>query len=157
MRYSKSIALLFAIAFSTTSFSQSIYQSATVRSAFQKGTRTMTGKPGAAYWQNSGDYNIHVNFSPATNVLSGEETIVYSNNSPDTLKRLIFRLFPDHYKKGVKRLDEIAEKDQNDGVTIDQLSVGNENITSFSNNKKAFHSNTNLIVIPKDKIGRAHV
>lgn len=152
MRYSKRIAFLFAIAFSTTSFSQSIYQSATVRSAFKKGTRTITGKPGVAYWQNSGDYNIHVNFNPATNLLSGEETIVYSNNSPDTLKRLIIRLFPDHYKKGVKRSDEIAEKDQNDGVSIEQLSVGNESITNFSNNKKAFHSNTNLIVIPKDMV-----
>ncbi len=152
MRYSKSITLLFVIAFSTTSFSQSIYQSATVRSAFKKGTRTVMGKPGNNYWQNNGDYDIKVNFDPATNLLSGEETIVYSNNSPDTLKRLIIRLYPDFYKKGVSRVSNINEKDLGDGVTVEQLSIGNESITSFSNNKKAFHSNTNLIVIPKDMV-----
>ncbi len=148
MRFGKFIALLFATAFYSISFSQSIYQSATVRAAFKKGTRTITGKPGAAYWQNSGDYNIHVNFSPETHVLRGEESIVYYNNSPDTLKHLIIRLYPDLYKKGVKRSGEIAEKDLNEGVSIEQLIIGNETITNFSAPKKAFHRNTNLMVIP---------
>src|SRR5580704_9248280 len=58
-----------------------------VREAIDKGTRTTTGKPGAHYWQNKADYTIRVTFDPQTRLVSGHETIVYSNNSPDTLKQ----------------------------------------------------------------------
>ncbi len=45
-----------------------------------------SGKPGKNYWENHANYNIQVNFDPATQLLRGHETITYENNSPDTLK-----------------------------------------------------------------------
>ncbi|MEO7120040.1 MAG: peptidase, partial [Ginsengibacter sp.] len=108
----------------------------------------MTGKPGKNYWQNRGDYTIHVNFDPASNLLSGSETITYLNESPDTLKQLIMRLYPDLYKKGVARLSPIRDKDLNDGVTIDSLFVNDKNI----NDHNEIHKNTNLIIMPESAI-----
>lgn len=108
----------------------------------------MTGKPGKNYWQNRGDYNIRVDFDPVTTLLKGEETISYFNNSPDTLKEIIIRLYPDLYKKGISRLSHIDEKDMNNGVEIDSFKIGNEFISDFNNKEKANHAGTNLIIKP---------
>src|ERR1700690_1954206 len=117
---------------------QQLFQTSEFNYAITKQTRTSTGKPGKNYWQNRGYYNIHVNFDPSSNLLSGSEIISYYNNSPDTLNELIIRLYPDLYKKGVERLSEIDEKDMNDGVTIDSFEIGNEIISNFSNTVKDF-------------------
>src|SRR6266446_5455304 len=100
-------------------FSQQLFTTAQVKDAYKHGTRTTSGKPGKNYWQNKSDYNIHVTFDPFSNLLTGNEDITYYNNSPDTLKEIIVRLYPDLYKKGVARLSIISEKDLSDGVTID--------------------------------------
>ncbi len=128
--------------------SQQLFTTTNVQNACQKGTRTTNGKPGKNYWQNKADYDIRVNFSPTTQFLEGKETITYFNNSPDTLKQLVIRLYADLYKKGVQRLSEIAEKDLNDGVQIDSFVIGKEYIQNFTDPKKAFHNNTNLFVKP---------
>ena len=47
--------------------------------------RTGSGRPGPAYWQQRADYNIRASLDTATSTVRGEETITYSNNSPDTL------------------------------------------------------------------------
>ena len=106
--------------------------------AYRKGTRALSGKPGKNYWQNKGDYNIHVTFDPSSNLLTGNEIITYYNNSPDTLKNYIIRLYPDLYKKGVPRLSTIKEKDLSNGVTIDSFRIGNEIISNFTDSQKAF-------------------
>src|SRR5665647_42248 len=131
---------------------QQLFTNTNVQIACQKGTRTSTGKPGKNYWQNRANYNIHVNFSPDSQLLQGKETITYFNNSPDTLKQLIIRLYPDLYKKGVKRLSNIAEKDLNEGVQIDDLKIGEENIQHFNDHKKTIQKNTNLFVKPEKAI-----
>src|SRR5665213_255524 len=91
--------------------SQQLFTTTNIQQANKNGTRDETGKPGKNYWENHGDYNIHVSFDPSTQLLEGKETISYENNSPDTLKEIIIRLYPDLYKKGVVRLSHIAEKD----------------------------------------------
>ncbi len=54
--------------------------------------RTASGAPGAEYWQQRADYVIKAEIDEETNVLSGEETITYYNNSPDELKILWVQL-----------------------------------------------------------------
>ncbi len=133
-------------------FSQPLFNSTGVKNAYTKNTRTLTGKPGKNYWQNKGDYNIHVNFDPATTLLKGEEMISYFNNSPDTLHEIIIRLYPDLYKNGVARLSHIDDKDLNNGVEIDSFRIQDEIISDFNNKERAFHSGTNLIIKPKGVI-----
>jgi hypothetical protein len=94
-----------------------------IRQAFDKGTRTATGEPGPHYWQNRADYSIQVNFDPATRLVSGSESIVYSNNSPDTLRQLLFKLYPNLYKKGAERMMTIRPEDVTDGVSVTNLAI----------------------------------
>ncbi len=47
--------------------------------------RTASGKPGPAYWQNSADYLLEVSLDDKTHIISGNVTIHYTNNSPETL------------------------------------------------------------------------
>jgi hypothetical protein len=138
--------------FSSQAFSQQLFTTTNMQDAYKKETRTAFGKPGKNYWQNFANYNIKVNFDPSTQLLQGNETISYENNSPDTLKEIIIRLYPDLYKKGVQRLSHIAEKDLNDGVQIESFRIGEENIASFQDRKKAFIRNTNLYIRPTQPV-----
>ena len=47
--------------------------------------RTASGAPGRDYWQQRANYEIKAEIDETNNVLSGEETITYFNNSPDDL------------------------------------------------------------------------
>lgn len=47
--------------------------------------RTASGKPGPEYWQNSADYNLEATLDDKTHTVSGNITIHYTNNSPETL------------------------------------------------------------------------
>ena len=54
--------------------------------------RAGSGRPGHAYWQQRVDYTIGATLDPASNTLSGHETIRYANHSPDTLTYLWMHL-----------------------------------------------------------------
>jgi hypothetical protein len=108
--------------------------------AYQNNTRSIDGKPGKAYWQNNSNYNIWVNFNPETRLLKGKIDIVYTNNSPDILNEIWFKLYPNLYKKGTPRKSKIADSDLGDGVKIEKLISNGKNITDFNIN------GTNMIV-----------
>ncbi len=61
-------------------------------------TRSASGKPGHAYWQNSADYKIDVSLNDVTKEISGSETITYTNNSPDALDFLWMQLDQNLFK-----------------------------------------------------------
>lgn len=84
-------------------------------------TRSLTGEPGKNYWQNTASYTIQVTFDPVSLLLSGTETIIYTNNSPDTLRNTQFKLYPNLYKKGVARDMAIQPEDLSDGVSIKNI------------------------------------
>jgi hypothetical protein len=97
-----------------------------IRQAIDKGSRTVTGQPGPHYWQNRADYSIRVKFDPQTRLVSGSESIVYTNNSPDTLRQLLFKLYPNLYKKGAQRMMTVRAEDLTDGVTVANLVIGGQ-------------------------------
>lgn len=94
-----------------------------IRSAIDRGTRTATGEPGVHYWQNGADYTIQVHFDPRTRLVSGRESIAYRNNSPDTLRQLIFKLYPNLYKKGAMRMMPVRAEDLTDGVSVSNIAI----------------------------------
>jgi hypothetical protein len=65
-------------------------------------TRSGGGVPGPAYWQNRADYSIAARIEPATRLLSGEETITYTNNSPDALDVLWVQLDQNIYRRDAR-------------------------------------------------------
>lgn len=85
---------------------------------YQKGTRSVSGKPGKNYWQNSSKYDLKVDFNPTSRLLKGKVEVIYTNNSPDTLKEIWFKLYPNLYKKGTPRKSKISESDLGEGVKI---------------------------------------
>ncbi len=90
---------------------------------YQTGTRSMTGSPGKNYWQNRAAYKLQISFDPATRLLTGTANIVYTNNSPDTLTEILFKLYPNLYKKGSPRLMRIADQDAGEGLRIEKMSA----------------------------------
>lgn len=107
----------------------------------------MDGKPGPKYWQNRSRYTIKAGINPKTRRLSGEETVVYTNNSPDTLKMVRFKLSHDLYRKGVQRSLELSGADIDDGVQIAELRCNGVGVPA----DKQRRSNTFLDVRIDDK------
>ncbi len=54
--------------------------------------RTGAGRPGPAYWQQRVDYRIQARLDPAAHRVEGSQTLLYTNNSPDTLRLLWLQL-----------------------------------------------------------------
>jgi len=54
--------------------------------------RTGSGAPGPAYYQQQADYKMDIEINDDTAVLTGNETITYTNNSPDELSYLWVQL-----------------------------------------------------------------
>jgi hypothetical protein len=117
-----------------------------IRQAFEKGTRTAAGEPGPHYWQNKADYSIKVHFDPTTRLVSGSETVVYSNNSPDTLRQLLFKLYPNLYKKGAQRMMTILPEDVTDGVAVTNLMIDDQAPDKATGNRSRSVGGTDMYV-----------
>lgn len=62
-------------------------------------TRSASGQPGHAYWQNSADYNLNVSLNDTKNEITGTAEITYTNNSPDKLGFLWLQLDQNLFSK----------------------------------------------------------
>ena len=54
--------------------------------------RSASGAPGPAYWQQQADYVINAEIDEKNQLLTGSETVTYTNNSPDPLTYLWLQL-----------------------------------------------------------------
>jgi len=146
--------LIFITIVGTEGFLQEaeLYTPINIQKAYEKGTRSKDGKPGPNYWQNRADYSMKVKLDPATPSLSGNEVIHYYNNSPDTLYRIVFQLYPDMYKTGNPRDFNVDPGDEHDGVLITGFSINGKEVEVSSNSRKMVRLNTGFIIFPKDPI-----
>ena len=100
-----------------------------ITKAYNNETRSLQGPPGKKYWQNEGKYDINETLAPETKVVSGEENIRYTNNSPDTLQVLVIRFVNNVHKPESPRT----------GQTSDNFFTTGLDITSFSVNNQEYH------------------
>lgn len=116
--------------FLPSTFSQTtLFFPRNLQKPYDKGTRSWDGKPGPNYWQNRAAYVINATLEPKTRRLSGEETVTYFNNSPDSLKQIRFKLQHDRYRKGGQRAYDVAPSDVSDeGVRIENLTYNGQNV-----------------------------
>jgi hypothetical protein len=122
---------LFVVIFSLSSViypQNDLYIPRNILKAYEKGTRSFDGKPGSNYWQNSSDYKIKVSVEPETKLLKGSQSVVYYNNSPDTLKEITFNIIQDLNKKGAARNFPMRADNIGDGVKVEKLSVNGESV-----------------------------
>ena len=48
---------------------------------------------GQSYWQQAVDYKMNVDIDVKTFQYSGEQELLYTNNSPDSLKKVFYHLY----------------------------------------------------------------
>ncbi len=127
------ITLLLIISVHPFLFGQDdLYMPLNIKKAYDNGTRNYDGTPGPNYWQNSSDYKIKVEIDPEKKMLYGSETITYYNNSPDTLKSLVIRLYQDIFKIGNARDFSTKKEVINDGVNLSKVFVNGEEVDTSS-------------------------
>lgn len=94
-----------------------------IKNAYEKGTRSYDGKPGANYWHNTVDYKIKVTIVPSEKLIDGSEEVVFHNNSPEEIETMVVRLYGDAYKKGNVRARYIDERDITNGVELEDVFI----------------------------------
>jgi hypothetical protein len=123
----KTVALIISlIIIQNFTQAQDLYMPRNIKKAVQKGTRTLTGAPGANYWQNKGVYNINETIHPDTKSISGTEKIVYSNNSPDTLKIIAIRFVNNIHKPQSPRSGFYSKDFLDSGLHISSFKINGE-------------------------------
>lgn len=125
---------------------QDLYMPRDVKRAFENETRSPDGKPGKNYWQNHARYNITVTAMPPDRIVKGEEQITYTNNSPDTLRNLVFKLLLNIHKPGAVRLRDADSDYLTSGTHVDAISVDGQ---PQKWNEPQFHYTWQALRLPK--------
>lgn len=109
----------------------------------------------AQYWQQAVDYEIQSYLEPKDHSYAGEQIVKYTNNSPDTLTRVYFHLYPNAFQPGsmmdVRNLN-LPDPDRRVGDRISKLSSSEEghlHITSL------LQGSTKLTVVEEETIAYA--
>ncbi len=138
MHITRTLTLLFLLFFLKTTAQTTLFFPRNLQRSYDNGTRSWDGKPGPNYWQNRAKYTIKASLEPKTRRLSGEETINYSNNSPDTLKNIRFKLAADRYRKGSLRAYDVTPSDvTEEGVRIDNLTYNGTVVNDKDRNRSS--------------------
>jgi len=144
--------IIFVFLFTLISFAQKeSYVPLNIKPAYEKGTRSFDGKPGSNYWQNKSEYNIKVKLDPRTKLLQGSEQVVYFNNSPDTLSRIVVRLYQNIGTPTARRDFYLDEKAITEGIKLNRVSI-NEADIDLTNKEISRVLGTNLILNLTEKL-----
>ncbi len=85
--------------------------------------------PNPGYWQQHVDYKMNVDMNVKNYQYKGNQELVYTNNSPDTLKKVFYHLYPNAFQPGSEmdvRLQTIADPDKR---MVKSFKRGNEDVT----------------------------
>jgi len=145
MKFIITSSLIFLISLSLN-FASDLKMPKEIKKTYTTQTRSYDGKPGSNYWQNYSAYNIKAEIEPKTRLLTGTEKIIYFNNSPDTLKNIVLKLYQDMYKKGAARNTELNPETVTDGVKLSKLTVDGNNLSLNVNDKLITYQGSNLII-----------
>jgi hypothetical protein len=94
-----------------------------IRRAFAAGTRDSTGRPGRNYWQLRTDYTISVRLDTKTSRLSGRETILIHNNSPERLTQIGLRLDMNLFRWSSPHAAPWSPAETTDGMVITSMAI----------------------------------
>jgi len=158
----KLLFLFFGLLFTLNSmvFAQKsgLYIPRDIKQAYANDTRSYDGTPGKDYWQNRADYKMTVEFDPNSLALKGRENITYFNNSPDSLDRIVFHMFPNFFKKGNSRDFPADPADINEGMIIDKLFINGNQETNLAKSTKINYGHSDAVlrlnkaILPNEKL-----
>ena len=98
-----------------------------IRRAYEAGTRGASGRPGPNYWQLQTDYDISARLDPATQTITGTETITVHNNSPQELTDIVLRLDHNIFRGLVPRGTSFPAENT-DGMVVTRIAVNGETV-----------------------------
>ena len=154
--------LLCAQAYSQTKFAQLDQELPTPNEY-----RTAGGAPGHNYYQQKADYKIAITIDDATQMLTGDETITYTNNSPDKLEYLWLQLDQNIYDlqsdtkiieiekmEDFKNIGDVKKKffHYDGGFKIESITTTSGQKMSFSINKTMLRINLSKPLLPNSSI-----
>jgi hypothetical protein len=148
MRSKPSLLVLVLLCFQLA-YTQTLYMPRNVQEAFNKGTRSLDGKPGKNYWQNTARYQIFIRAMPPNRIIRGSEQINYINHSPDTLRNPVIRLTINIHKPGALRYFDVTDDYLTSGVHIDSLLVNGK---AISWEEPRFHYSWQSIHLPESLV-----
>jgi hypothetical protein len=129
--------------------------------------RTASGAPGHNYYQQKADYKIAITIDDATQKLTGDETITYTNNSPDKLEYLWLQLDQNIYDvqsdtkiieiekmEDFKNIGDVKKKffHYDGGFKIESITTTSGQKMSFSINKTMLRINLSKPLLPNSSI-----
>lgn len=115
--------------------------------AIQRGTRAANGLPGPKYWQQWANYDIRTSVDPAAKTVTGTESIVYYNHSPDTLRTLVVQLILNLHRGEAVR-DE--ENEVTGGVNLTRVAAAGQALAADAQRGQPGYAvqGTNLVLRP---------
>ena len=131
--------------------------------------RSASGAPGPNYYQQQADYVMNIELDDEKAILYGEETITYTNNSPDDLEYLWVQLDQNVREKDTKsalrngskvrsneRVESFAKKYMKDsfdgGFNIDFVKDANGKALSYTINQTMMRINISTPLKSKEKM-----
>jgi hypothetical protein len=91
------------------------------------------------YWQQRVDYSILATVKDASDQLVGEETLIYENNSPDTLKEVYFHLYWNAFKKESHAFED-NKIGSSAGVDFGEMNIESIVVDNELHNMQVFES-----------------
>ena len=90
----------------------------------------------AQYWQQAIDYTMEVSLDAETANYSGTQSLVYTNNSPETLYKVFYHLYFNAFQPGSEmaiRLKNSPDRNTRFNVDLDSLTKEQQGILNVSN------------------------
>ena len=113
-------------------------------SVFQYKDYWKNRKPNAAYWQQDVHYTIQANIDDTKDEITGTETLVYYNNSPDVLTKVYFHLYQNAFQPGsyAHALNEVNNEETKFGkyealkmgTMVDGFKINGQDVTYVIDN-----------------------
>ena len=103
--------------------SDELYVPREIARAYDRGTRSRDGTPGPKYWQNQSKHTIKLAISPPDKRITGEQEIVYTNNSPDALPILVFRIYLNSHQPEAMRDRPYPSAFLGKGVSVESFTI----------------------------------
>jgi hypothetical protein len=101
---------------------------------------SITFSQSSNYWQQHVDYKMNVTMNTAAYQYKGNQELIYTNNSPDTLKRVFYHLYNNAFQPGSEmdtRLQSIADPDRRmiNKIKVDGKDVKESRIAKLKPNE----------------------
>jgi hypothetical protein len=121
-----SLLLIFAVGLTSAQDVDELYVPRNVQNALNNGTRSLDGQPGENYWQNHSSHTMTINVAPPDRSVTATQHIVYTNNSPDTLPYVTFRLYLNFHRPTAVRESAVTADFINDGIVVNEFRINGE-------------------------------